>query len=401
MKVSRGIFLGALACLLIGCAGPGEKGPTAAQVAVADQQIAAENTPESLRSLYRDLLLDGEREYVRNAMRLGLAAARQGDWGLSARVFDQAIRRVEAMQEGAEQAERAKSKFVPEQEKWFKGEAYERAAFYVYRGLIYLQNGDFDNAAACAKRAQLQDISTHEEDQGDWYSAEWLLALASLKGGHPDVAQEALKRAANFSSKQGVIPPPTADANVLVVAEAGDAPIKSRQGSYGERLVIQDSSCQTATLLVYPENGELQKTAAAENIYVQASTRGPRKVDYILAGKAEFKAATDVAGDAAIVAGAGTAMTSRSQTQSLVGLGLMLGGLISKGVSAASTPEADIRAWDNLPHSLYFYALKMPAGAGTVHIQALDSRGSLVKEITQKVAISGTKPIEELWLQIP
>ena len=389
--------------VLAGCAGgPSQKGPTQAELSAAMARAEAEHVPASLRDQYVDLLTGGEADYVDIAMRLGLSAARLGEYDFAARVWDEAIRRVAALQEGAKQAERAKSNFVAEQEKWFKGENYERSALYLYRGLLYLQAGDYGNAAACAKRCQLEDISSHEQDQGDWYSAEWLLAYASLLQADPATAKDALARAANFYSKQGVVPPPDPSWNLLIVGEAGQAPIKIRRGEYGEELVILEGGCKTVRVAVTAAAPPASPpVAAAENLYFQASTRGDRKVDHILAGKAVFKSATDIGGDAAIVAGAGTAATSRSETQSLVGLGLIVGGIVSKAVSGASKPEADIRTWDNLPHSLFLTGLHVPAGPVKITVDALDAAGAKVGSESRTVTISDNKPPAELWLRLP
>lgn len=401
MKRLFPVFLAA--SLLAGCAGgPSQKGPTQADLSAAMAKAESEHIPASLRDQYVDLLTCGETEYVALAMRLGLNAARMGEYDLAARVWDQAIRRVAALQDGAKQADRAQSNFVAEQEKWFKGENYERSALYLYRGLLYLRAGDYGNAAACAKRCQLEDISSHEQDQGDWYSGEWLLAYASLLQGDKGTATDALARAANFYSKQGAVPPPESAWNLLIVGEAGQAPIKVRHGEYGEELVILEGACRTVRVSLVAEAAAPRVSVAAENLYFQASTRGDRKVDHILQGKAVFKSATDLGGDAAIAAGAGTALTSRgNDTQGLVGLGLIAAGVVSKVVSGASKPEADIRAWDNLPHSLFLTGLHASAGPVKITVEALDAAGNRIASETRTVTISDNTPPAELWLRFP
>ena len=403
------VLAGALG-LFVGCAGDaGSRGPTAAEFASANAQADADHVPASFRDSYVRLLTTGERDYVVEAMRLGLAAARMGENRLAARVFDSAIRRVATLEEGAAQADRAKSKFVADEEKWFKGETYERSALYLYRGLLYLQAGDYGNAAACAKRVQIEDIATHEQDQGDWYSAEWLLAWASLLQGDQGTAHDALTRAVDFMGRQGTVPPPDRNWNVLVIAEAGGGPVKTRQGEYGEMLYFVEGECRTFRIRaaadpVAGSSPSSQTVAAAENVYFQASRRGGRKLDHILAGKAVFKSATDVAGDAAIVAGAGTALTSDNQTQSLVGLGMIVGGIVTKVISSASHPEADVRSWDNLPHSIFLTGLRCPPGVSTVKVEALSESGAVLATETRTVTISSQNnqnPQATVWLKLP
>jgi tetratricopeptide (TPR) repeat protein len=392
-SVGLGLFLTACAS--------GPAGPTMAQIASADQQMASENIPPTLRSLYRELLLGGERDYVWNAMRLGLAAGRLGEKAMAARMFDGAIRRVEALQEGAAQAERAKSKFVAESEKYFKGESYERAALYVYRGLLYAEAGDMENAGACFRRAQVQDLAESGEKSGDWYSAEWLLAYAQQRSGRLSEAQHALARAAQFGGRRGRVPPPLKEGNVLLMVEAGEGPQKFAGGDHGEKLYFSEGDIRARRIEVRMAGQPVALVPAAEDLYVQATTRGMRKVDHILAGKAQFKEATDIAGTAGIVAGAATAATSHSDTQSLVGLGLVVGGLISKGISGAAQPEADTRAWENLPHSLFFSTLNCPVGTTKVVIRALDASGAVVNETTREIVITDPNQPNQLWLTTP
>lgn len=399
-RLVTGASILAAVFLLTSCAS-GPKGPTTQQIEAAQRQAVADGIPQPLQHMYIDLLTDGERQYVLNAMRLGLAAERSGYSDLAKRVFDQAIKRVASLQAGAEQAERTKSKFVADEEKWFKGEAYERSALYLYRGILYAADGDWGNAAACAKRAQVEDIASKEQDAGDWYSAEWLLAFASLKQNDPGTANDALARAAKFPNRQGDVLPPHAADNVLIVAEAGHGPIKVGLGEYQEKLAFNPGDYKTTKLEIDVPAQAPATTAAADSVYVQATTRGPRKLDYILNGKAEFKSATDMAGNAAIVAGAATALTSNNDTQTIVGLGLVAAGLISKGVSASSHPAADTRTWDNLPNSIFLHSFQLPVGTHQVTLKAFDASGKIVKQETLSVVINPQQNLTVIWTQLP
>jgi tetratricopeptide (TPR) repeat protein len=372
---------------------------TTAEIDAATSQAAQAGAPENLRAEYAEMLLNGERDYVWHAMRLGYRAMHEGQPALAARLFDEAIRRVEALQAGAEQAERTKSKFVGEEEKWFKGEAHERAALYFYRALLYAQSGDFENAAASARRVQLQDISSKQETQGDWYSAMWLEAWCVQRAGRLSDSAEILRRASALAAKRGQPLAPSPDGNVLVVIETGQGPSKYRGGQAGERLYYSGGNDATARVKITANGISFGPTTACEDIYFQATTRGDRKIDHILAGKAEFKEDTDNAATGAIIAGAGVAATSRSGAQSLVGLGLIVGGLITKGVSAATTPEADIRAWDNLPQGIFLASLKLPAAPQTLTLEALDQNGKSLKQISQTINVTPTPTT--VWLKLP
>ncbi len=332
---------------------------------VQEQQI-----PEPIRQPFIAMYAEGRENQALHAMRAGLAAMYIGQFALAARTLDAAIVDVDSLMAGAAAAQRAKGKFVKEQEKWFKGESYERSALYFFRGLLYLGTNDFGNAAACFKRAQLYDITGDDAPgfAGDWYSCEWALAFAQYKQGFPAEAQQALERAAKFSTRQGVVPSPEPNQNVLVVVLTGGGPIKSRAGQYGEKLVYLDGPNPVTEVEIRQGDRVLARSAPVESLYVQATTRGTRQVDYILAGKANFKQGTQTA---AAVLGAGAVIASQ-QRNSDVATGVLAGlALISALVSSATTPEADIRMVDDLPHSIFLIGLTLPPGEQKFELRGL------------------------------
>jgi len=369
-------------CLLISCAGPGAprsaSGTRIDPIALssAEQTVTQRNIPEELRADYIALYSQGRQNAVLHAMRAGLSALRIGRYDLAKETFDQAIREVEALQEGAEQAKRAKSKFVAEREKWFKGESHERSALYFYRGLIYLNDQDFGNAAACFKRSQIQDITADDQTDfsGDWYGSEIALALASYLNGFPSDADAARQRARTFQSKQGEVPWPSSQTNTLIVVEVGKGPIKYRGGRQGEQLRYSEELPATRQLRISSPAPHL-KSAAAENLFFQAITRGDRQVDHILGDKASFKEDT---GSATVGLAAGAIVASQVDRSGIAAGVLGLAAIGTAIASAASDPSADIREWDNLPHSIYLLSLNLPDPKTPVQIETLDAGGTVL-----------------------
>ncbi len=383
------VFLAACVLALPGCQSAGSSGgstkapagPAASSeanlIAAAQAKVEQDQVPSSLKPSFINYYASGPKDKVVYAMRAGLGALRAGRTDLAARVFDDAITEVERMQEGAAQAQRAKSKFVAEEEKWFKGENHERAALYFYRGITYLIAQDFGNAAACFKRSQLQDITGDDATDfaGDWNSSELALALATQLQGYPADAEAALKRAEKFHTRQGDVPPPTAETNTLVLVEIGEGPTKYRDGEHGEVLKFLDHP--TGVKKIQVTLGAASTEAfPAESLYAQATTRGERKIDGILAGKARFKSTTDTLGNVGLVGGA-AAMASGNDTAQMAGGIMMLGGLIAKGLAASTKAEADIRNWDNLPEQLFLVFLTMPTTEGLVKIESIGRDGSV------------------------
>src|SRR6185295_7590135 len=144
-------------------------------------------------------------------------------------------------------------------------------------------------------------------------------------------------------------------ANVLFIVEFGPGPVKYATGQYGEELRIRTRSSSLVSARIKTADVKLS-IAPCDDVNFQATTRGGRVMDHILANKAVFKSATDTAGDAAIISGAILANAGHHGKNAAdeVGLGLVLAGLASKIVSANAKPEADTRTWDNLPQFISY-----------------------------------------------
>src|SRR5207249_2823675 len=119
-------------------------------------------------------------------------------------------------------------------------------------------------------------------------------------------------------------------------------------------------------------------------------------MDHVLANKAVFKTASDTAGTAAIISGAILAgQQDRHSVADEVGVGLLAAGVITKIFSAATTPAADTRAWDNLPQYLSFASTQLRAGAHTVTVEFLDAGGRPMANLTRTVTINVSDPARD------
>ena len=67
-------------------------------------------------------------------------------------------------------------------------------------------------------------------------------------------------------------------------------------------------------------------------------------------------------------------------------LGLI--GIGSKLFSAATTPAADTRTWDNLPQRLSFAALRLPPGEHPATLEFFDSQGKRIERLTRQLTLS-------------
>lgn len=345
-----------------------------------------------------DPLVDGraaieagpEKDRVLWQYRTGLTLMRRGEFGEAERLFDDALLRVGGVLQGDKSAKKARGYFNEEAKKTFLGEPYERVMAYFYRGILYWMDGEPDNARACFRNAQIQDSDTEtQEFSNDWVLMDYLDGFVTAKYFGGD-GVDALKRA-DESFKAGELPPYTKSANTMVFLEFGQGPMKYSTGQYGEQLRFRAGQSPVKGAWIKVANKAV-RIAPYDDVNFQATTRGGRVMDHILANKAVFKSATDTFGDAAIIGGAVVASGGGHHRRrgevsdaQIAGLGILAAGIISKVVAAATTPDADIRTWQNLPGYISFVALDLPPGPHTATVEFTDAAGNVMPSLTKTI----------------
>jgi len=257
---------------------------------------------------------------------------------------------------------------------------------YIYRGILYWMDGQPDNARACFRSAEIEDSDTeNHEYAGDLVLPDYLDGFASAKLGAD--GSDAFKRA-QANLKSITLPPYNPKANVLIFFEFGPGPLKYATGRYAEELRVRTVPSPVQSARIQVDSLDIP-VAPTDDVDFQATTRGGRVMDHVLANKAVFKRTTDVAGNVAIVGGAAAILADngRNATANEVGVGLIAAGLISKVISGATTPEADIRTWDNLPHYLSFASLPLPPGEHVARVEFLDPAGQVIPALTKNLTI--------------
>lgn len=368
--------------------------------------------PADLHPHFYVALSQGQRNQVLNNMRLALASLQMGEDALAAQLLDEALGLIETIYADNEQAAAARGLFTKEAVKDFKGEPYERAMAYFYRGLLHLKSGDYDNARASFKAGFLQDSFAEEEQYAaDFGLLQYLQGWASrCRGNEPTARDDFLA----FKDIRADFPLPAAEHNTLVLLESGQAPFKFgdtdpnsskkrylRYGHQGDVPVPQVSyehwvtipaptpvrgkpapapkrDAQTATIAVQP----------LEDLYFQASTRGGREVDRILRGKAQFKEAAHVVGTIAGHVGgavAGAALARGNNRDAAAGAAIILIALLVHAAAEAAEPDADTRYWDNLSEVIFAGTATLPADIRSVTVRYVDGQGQEVKRLDSPV----------------
>jgi tetratricopeptide (TPR) repeat protein len=327
-----------------------------------------------------------EKDKVLWEYRTALAAMRKGNYADAKANLDSAIARISNILGKDESARKARGYFHSESKKTFIGEPYERAMAYYYRGILYWMDGEPDNARACFRSAQLEDSDAVEKKySSDYVLLDYLDGLATLKlAGDGADAFERATEAARISAP----PPYNAKANLLLFADFSGGPVKYAAGRYAEHLMFRHGPDQ-ARIVQVQLAGQTYQVRPYDDLYFQATTRGGRVMDHILANKAAFKEGTDIGGDAAVLGGAVLTTTGQREAQ-YAGLGLVAAGIISKIVSASTVPAADTRSWDNLPLFLAFAAFELAPGQHTATIDFLDEHNRKLTGMTKTITFEIT-----------
>lgn len=310
-------------------------------------------------------------------LQAGLAAFSENKMPEATRHFDLALDVIEGMFADTESAAKARSLWYAEGAKDFKGEPYERAMAFYYRGLAYLADADYENARASFRSGLLQDAFAEEQQyRADFTSLMLLEGWANQLAGDQAQAQDAYAEVAR--AKSGWQAPP-ANANLLVVAELGGSPRKVADGIDNHEIRYFKPKRTPERQLRVQLDGQAVQPVLVEDVYYQASTRGGRAIDSIIAGKASFKQTTADIGMAAT----NVANELKVYAPAVGSSGRALGGLVAVGaiasmISANVQPRADVRYWNNLPETIHIAALNHGGLPGNVQVSLLDEAGNPV-----------------------
>ncbi|MFN3077845.1 MAG: hypothetical protein ABT940_13410 [Alphaproteobacteria bacterium] len=360
----------------------------------AFESFAAGKPPE-LRPHLMVYTAQGQRNRALNANRIGLASLEMGHFDLARQMFDQSLADIEAVYGDTEQARQARSNFFKESVKDYKGEPYERSMAYFYRALLYLVDGDYDNARASFKGGDLQNtMAADDKFKSVFVAFPYLQGWSARCRNDPGLAEEDFELARSY--RPAITPPDPAD-NLLIIAESGEAPIKysaAIEDAESVRVIkFRKSGVANRPRLAQPSIQEVaavpdQVTPAIEemdDVYFHATTRGGRVFDGILQGKAVAKATAETVGGVAetgaMLAGGIAAVAAMSNDRNvamvagITAVGLLVADLAARGVAKSIETDADTRYWDNLPQKLFVKTMKAKTGASAINVEFLDRNG--------------------------
>jgi tetratricopeptide (TPR) repeat protein len=307
-----------------------------------------------------------------HTLQTGLAAMAEGRLPEARNYLDGGLNVIEGMFADNVNAAKARSVWYAEGAKDFKGEPYERAMAFYYRGLAYLAEGDYENARAVFRSGILQDAFAEEQQyRSDFASLMMLEGWTNQLLGDMSQAKEA------YAEAQRYLPgwqAPQEGANLLIIAELGGSPRKLGDGIHNEEIVYRRPKRTPESAVSVELDGVNYRPRQVEDVYFQASTRGGREIDRVIAGKLSLKATTDKIGRvSAEIANQGSLISAAGSGGGGRALGaLAVVGAISSIISANVQPRADVRYWNNLPETLHAMTLSYKGLPASIKIELTD-----------------------------
>ena len=327
-----------------------------------------------------------------------------------------------------------------EAEKVYKGEPYEQASLSLFVGLLLLEEGDVDNALSCFKSGQLADSDVENEQFQSDYGLLQLLeakcfqmrgeqaeydqftekAVDSFARTHPflhskraKIVAENLKSNTSEQEKAEILEIKVMEAqeklvsdcrsyygplmqpyNTLLLIWTGRSPEIRRTGQYGEgRMLVKNPPIETHYEVQSDDSSWHDVICGFANISYQATTRGGREMDNVLADQAAFKRSAHKVGKSLI----DMADDVSDPSAALVLLGA---GLISEGFSAATNVKADIRCWKTLPDEIAVVPLQLAAGMHQIRVDCYDKNFRLNRSLTYQINVEG-QPFQFYNLIVP
>lgn len=277
-----------------------------------------------------------------------------------------------------------------ENNKVFKGDAHERSTLYAFLALSFMETGEWDDAERCVKNGLLADSANTEEAKynSDYALLQYLGYVACAKAGRSadaDAYARELRGTLGEGSPSIDILSRSPLPNAFAVVWAGTPPSYVRGGAHSHvRHVVPGTGSPFSYLTAGAGDGtELQIPSGLADVNFQATTRGGRQMDTILANKAAVKTGMAASGNVLLVAGFACFAMMGSDSRADIVFGSIGGGCILLGctfhiVGACINSRADVRSWKNLPGELLVVPMVLPPGEQTVSVRGYLRRDNVV-----------------------
>lgn len=350
----------------------------------------------SITKTYEEAAKLGNRNYALWYNQLGSIYLTQGDYDKALDSFLKAHYLMNNITAFKQLERKAISLTGSEDAKAYKGDPYEKAMNSLYVGLLLYNKGDLENAIAAFKTGILADSDSKAESyKSDIAILYLLVSRISKKLGDESLSNDycsvvkGLYSSPDYSilgfNDELIQKMLNLKNNVLLVVEFGEGPFKLRRGQYGELAVINGDRYDITglNLKIDGKTNSNYQVYSNTDIYFQASTRGGRKMDGILKGKAIFKKnAADTSKGAINLSGQLLDQSNQASDPYAQGILVAAAGisaLVSGGaaiMSGITNPKADIRHWTLLPEHIIIFPLFISPGKHKINVEFNDGRYS-------------------------
>ncbi len=364
--------------------------PLALDVAVLGGASKDSTTSKVLRDVVNDAKSSPSKNKVLLLGDCGIMAMHCNEPPIARRTLNYAVSIMGGVTTAGKSTGKARSLFGSEDEKLFKGEPYERAVVLLYRGLLYLADGDIDNAQACFKSGALQDVlASDESTRSDWLSHDLLLLLCKRMAKTTD-AEEWLAFMQERYLEAYLPPDWTIERSrpVVVVVTTGSPPVKLHSGTKEVGLKYKRIESRAKSVKIANDKVEVVCTRPVDDCYIQAVTRGRRQMDGVLANKEKSKKGIKAGAVALDVAGAVASIFFGD----LAGAAFQLGRDAALAAAEGVNTSADVRQMRMIPGKVFLYVGNTADLSGSLRIAVVDSSGRTCASGTSYVDGSATQP---------
>lgn len=309
---------------------------------------------EAIVHFQKPVIQPNDINYSLTELQRGLLFFNEGDYLHSDLRFANALRVMDKI--GGEAGREAGAVVVDERTKTFKGEPYERATAYLFRGLCHFNRGDYAGALAAFRSSLAADAETRNKEQKyleDFTISHFLVALTYERLSEHDNAIAALQMAKTSAPGNPLLASANLNDNFVAVLGVGLGPFKRGARTY---TCLQPSGENVEVTI---DSESTQRAAEATDLLVQAQSQQWGEAD--------------------------TARVARMIGKAV--LSGILSGLTGANINIQDYEDA--RCWIGLPLKFFIYTATVPAGNHNITIKSYDRDG---KEIERN---------RQIWFDVP
>lgn len=207
-----------------------------------------------------------------------------------------------------------------------------------------------------------------------------------------DPADPIAALASDASFLRGLVEAPP---GLLLWLESGQAPRRIASGRYGEVLRIQPRGGPNAGAPQPPStrlDGQRLGARYLDSVSYQATTRGSRRIDAFLKGKAVFKDSSGALGWALLASGDIANALEEPGDSGVVSTALYIAGAATWIAGALTNPAADTRGWFELPDALWLVRADPAPGRHTLVVDGVTYQVDVPEAGSVIHLIPGTPP---------